>query len=52
MPDNLQPIDEVWRERLIEAELQYRDNPKPETKAEYLRTLKIFRNFVFYGKMD
>ena len=43
-------LEDAWRKRLIEAELHYRRSPNAETKSEYLRMLKTFKDFVVYGK--
>jgi hypothetical protein len=43
-------LDGNLRDKVIEAELLYRKNPGPTTKAEYVRSLKTFKDFVLYGK--
>ncbi len=43
-------LEGTWRDRVIEAELRYRQSPNAETEAEYLRMLQIFRDFVVHGK--
>lgn len=42
-------LHETWRKKLFEAELRYTRNRNAETKAEYLRVLKIFKDLVLYG---
>jgi hypothetical protein len=44
-------LHETWRKKLFEAELRYTQNRNAETKAEYLRVLKIFKDLVLYGIM-
>jgi hypothetical protein len=41
-------LHETWRAKLFEAELRYTLNRNAETKAEYLRVLKIFKDLVVY----
>ncbi|SRR5260370_28425398 len=41
-------LHETWRAKLFEAESRYTQTRNNETKAEYLRVLKIFKDFVLY----
>lgn len=41
----------LWREKLADAQRRYRENPNPETKAEYVRVLKAFADLVLRYKL-
>ena len=51
MPDVVRRIDDALRDQLIEAELRHHVHPDPESRAEYFKAVKIFKDFVLYGKM-
>ena len=42
-------IHETWRVRLFEAQYRYAQNRNHETKAEYMRVLRAFKDLVMYG---
>ena len=42
-------IHETWRARLLEAQDRYAQNRNHETKAEYMRVLRAFKDLVMYG---
>jgi hypothetical protein len=42
---------EIYREELERARLRYTDTRNPETRAAYLRALKMFADLVVYRKM-
>lgn len=44
------PLDEVLREMLIEAQRRCMERPDPDSKAERLKILRAFKDFVLYGK--
>ena len=49
-PDGVEwKLHEVWRARLLEAQHRYARNRNHETKAEYMRVLRAFKDLVFYG---
>ena len=50
MPDIVRPLDDSLRDQLIEAKLRHHVHPDPESKAEYLKAMKVFKDFVLYGK--
>jgi hypothetical protein len=41
-------LDETWRAKLFEAEFRYAQDRNNETKAEYLRLLRTFKDLVLY----
>ena len=41
-------LHETWRAKLFEAELRYAQDRNNETKAEYLRLLRTFKDLVLY----
>jgi hypothetical protein len=41
-------LHETWRARLVEAERRFSEDRNAETKAEYMRILKIFKDLVLY----
>jgi hypothetical protein len=41
-------LRETWRAKLFEAELRYTQSRNAETKAEYMRVLRIFKDLVVY----
>ena len=44
-------LHETWRGKLAYAQLRMKQDRNPETKAEYLRVLRIFKDLVMYGKL-
>ena len=50
MANLVRAFDEVWRTKVIKAELRYRRRATPETRAEYLQVLRAFKEFVLSGK--
>ena len=45
----LSRLEDTWRTKLFEAEWRFRQDRNEESKAEYLRILKLFKNLVLYG---
>ena len=41
-------LHETWRAKLFEAEFRYAQDRNDETKAEYLRMLRTFKDLVLY----
>ena len=50
VPEFPKSPEDVLRNELIQAELRYRQEPSAKSKAEYLRILRIFTDYVLYGK--
>jgi hypothetical protein len=49
-PDGIEwRLHEEWRSKLLEAERRFKEDRNDETKAEYKRILKIFKDLVMYG---
>jgi hypothetical protein len=44
-------LHDTWRAKLAEAQFRMKQDRNPETKAEYLRVLRIFKDLVMYGKL-
>ena len=44
-------LHENWRTKVVEAQLRMKQDRNLETKAEYLRVLRIFKDLVLYGKL-
>ena len=44
-------LHETWRAKVIEAQFRMKQDRNLETKAEYLRVLRIFKDLVMYGKL-
>jgi hypothetical protein len=44
-------LHETWRAKLAEAHCRMEQDRKLETKAEYLRVLRIFKDLVMYGRL-
>ena len=42
-------LHDAWRARLLEAERRFTQNQNDESRAEYMRILKIFKDLVLYG---
>ena len=42
-------LHDEWRSKLSEAERHFKEHPNDETKAEYMRILKIFKDLVMHG---
>jgi hypothetical protein len=43
-------LHETWRAKLFEAESRLKQERSLETKAEYMRVLRIFKDLVVNGK--
>lgn len=51
-PDGTVPrLRALWRERLAEATTRYLENRTPQTRADYLRVLKVFADLVNHDKI-
>jgi hypothetical protein len=44
-------LHETWRAKLFAAEIRMKQDRNPETKAEYMRVLRIFKDLVMHGKL-
>jgi predicted house-cleaning noncanonical NTP pyrophosphatase (MazG superfamily) len=42
-------LHEEWQAKLLEAEQRFQQDKNAETKAEYMRILRIFKDLVMYG---
>jgi hypothetical protein len=42
-------LHDAWRARLLEAEHRFTQNHNDESRAEYARILKIFKDLVLHG---
>jgi len=50
VPDIPKSPEDMLRDELIQTELRYRQEPSAKSKAEYMRILRIFTDYVLYGK--
>jgi hypothetical protein len=44
-------LHETWRAKLFAAEFRMKQDRNLETKAEYMRVLRTFKDLVMHGKL-
>jgi hypothetical protein len=44
-------LHETWRAKVFEAEFRMKQDQNLETKAEYMRVLRIFKDLVMHGQL-
>jgi hypothetical protein len=49
--DILWGLHEAWRAKLFAAESRFKQDPGADSKAEYLRILRIFKDLVMYNML-